>query len=81
MTLMSDDGFVVPIALEASTARHIVAAVVLQAFRDVETMDTRRAKNPEAKPKARKNGCRTPRRCGRLAIGGVAMCCAADHTE
>lgn len=50
MTLMSDDGFVVPIALEASTVRRIVAAVVLQAFRDVET---RRAKSPAAKPKAR----------------------------
>ena len=53
MTLMSDDGFVVPIALEASTVRRIVAAVVLQAFRDVETMETRRAKSPAAKPKAR----------------------------
>jgi hypothetical protein len=53
MTLLSDEGLMVPIALEPSTARHIVAAVVLQAFKDVESMEKRRAKNPAAKPMAR----------------------------
>lgn len=53
MTLLSDEGLVVPIALEPSTARRIVAAVVLQAFKDVESMEKRRAKNPAAKPMAR----------------------------
>lgn len=45
---MSDDGLIVPIELEPTTARRIVAAVILQARRDVAAMENRRARNPEA---------------------------------
>ncbi|WP_017460560.1 hypothetical protein [Dyella ginsengisoli] len=52
MTLLSAKGLE-PIGLEPSTARRIVAAVVLQAYKDVEAMEKRRARHPEAKPMAR----------------------------
>lgn len=49
---MSDAGFVRPLQLDEYTARRIVAAVVLQAFKDVEAWEKRQQRDPQAKPKA-----------------------------
>lgn len=75
MTLFSDEGLVRPMQIDAPTARRIVAAVVLQAFKDVAAMEKRLRANPQAKPKACERDAAAWLDCESTASFSYLWCC------
>jgi hypothetical protein len=75
MTLFHDDGPVQPLALDNYTARQLVAATVLQAFRDVQALEKRQQCDPKTMPRKWEQDARHWLECESTAPFSYRWCC------